>query len=159
MTKLMEKIKEVLAQIKELALSLPGVINTALPRLLALKNGLREKLDTGYFLSEKKRPLLIGLGGMIAILMVLLIVITASRDRGGRADDSPAAIPVGFTISVEDLFFPSEPEFFPEFILEREPRSSWSIEDLRPHWRSPADIEIWRNQLRSSVDRLLEGVQ
>ena len=110
--------------------------------------------------------LLIGLGGSALLLLILLISIAASGSRGRRIDEAPGFMPLGFTINSEDLFLPSEPDFFPEFILEQEPRSFWVIDDIRPHWRILSDstgnaessTEIWRNQIQTAVDRLMDGV-
>ena len=123
--------------------------------------GLRSKagLLPGILNQLNRRVLIIGLGGLMALILVLLIGATVSRSRERRADAAPQLMSVDFTISIEDLFLPSEPEFVPEFLLEQEPKSFWSIEDIRPYWINPAGSEVWRNEIMSAVDRLLEGVR
>ena len=61
-------------------------------------------------------------------------------------------------IPPEELFIPTEPDFLPEFLLEREPRSSWSLDEIRPYWKNPGTPEFWQEEIKSAVDKLMEGV-
>ena len=105
---------------------------------------------------EKRRPFLIGLGGLGGIVMIILVIIILKPGRGGPDSASPLAR--GFVIPQEELFIPSEPDFVPEFLLEREPRGVWLLEDIRPYWKSPEISGFWREEIKSAVDKLMEGV-
>ena len=114
--------------------------------------------------SVNRRVLIIGLGAMLTLVLLLLIIVMVSRLGGGTSETPAQLMSLDFTIPLEDLFMPSEPDFIPELLFEQEPRSFWSIEDIRPFWRNPensagiTDSDIWRDEIRSTVDRLLEGV-
>jgi len=129
-------------------------------KLGALSNYFRsvENKYLSRFPSEKRRLILFGIGGTAALFFVFVIAIPAvlSGRSGQAAPISPVS---GFVIPAEELFIPSEPDFLPEFILEREPRSFWSLDDLRPHWRVLEGTELWREQVTSEVDRIMEGVR
>ena len=109
---------------------------------------------------EKRRPVLFGLAGLIALVLILIItvgVLNSGRSgRSGRSGIQETA--AGPNIPVEDLFMPAEPDFVPQFLLEREPRHFWTIDDIRPYWRNPGTPELWREEIMSAVDRLMEGV-
>ena len=141
-------------------------------KLIDIMKGIKDGIPdfSGFVQKIKSRPksdsarrfpfstVLIGLGGLLVILLVLLIVISFSRS-GRSTTDTNELMSLAFVISTEDLFLPAEPEFLPEFLLEQEPRSSWSIEDIRPFWIAPSNTEIWRNEIRSEAERFLEGAR
>ena len=106
---------------------------------------------------KKRRPLLIGIAGLLGLALVLLI---AGRAIGGGRGQSSSLQTVarGFSIPFEELFIPAEPDFVPMFLLEREPRRNWTLEDVRPYWRPPENSERWREEIKSAVDKLMEGV-
>jgi len=64
----------------------------------------------------------------------------------------------GLVLSQDDFFIPAEPDFLPEFLLERDPGHTWSIEDIRPYWKSPERTGRWQDEIKSAVDKLMEGV-
>ena len=107
--------------------------------------------------AEKKRPMFFAIGGAAVLFLVLLITIAAlgSRRPGGGASMNMRN---AHLIPPEELFIPDEPDFLPDFLLEREPRHFWSIDDIRPYWRSPGNPEFWHNVIRSAVDELMENV-
>ena len=110
-----------------------------------------------HFPEKKRRPILFGIWGMAMLFLVLVISIPVTLSgRSGQA--APSGIFRGITIPVEELFIPTEPDFIPEFILEREPRSSWLLDDIRPHWRNPEQTELWKEQVKAAVDRIMESV-
>ena len=110
-----------------------------------------------HFPEKKRRPILFGIWGLSMIFLILLILIPVTLSgRPGQAVVFRAA--GDFTIPAEELFFPSEPDFLPEFILEREPRNLWSLDDLRPYWRTLEHPDLWRTQIKSAVDSLMENV-
>lgn len=129
-------------------------------RLIPIKKIPQYLWDT--FSVLKRKPIFFGLGAFIVFFVILLITVLAIN-AGKPKKNIPMAhgTPIGaagFSIPAEDLFLPAEPDYVPEFILEREPRSSWSAEDIRPYWRSPANSEYWRGEIKSAVDKLMEGV-
>lgn len=109
------------------------------------------------FPEDKRRPILFGLAGFVALFFVLIISIPLVYSGRSRKDIAGGTT-AGFAIPLEELFFPSEPDFLPDYLLVREPRSSWSIEDIRPYWREPGNAELWRNEIQSAVDKIMEGV-
>ena len=106
---------------------------------------------------EKRRPILFIFGGAFAFFLILLIIALVVNSRGPKKSSSVdmSAVPV---IPQEDLFIPAEPDFLPKLLPEREPRLSWSFEDVRPYWRNPEKAEFWRDEIKSAVDKLMEGV-
>ena len=115
----------------------------------------------------KRRLMIFGFGGFALLILIFLIAILALN--AGQPKENPAnSLASGPSVASEELFIPAEPDFLPKFILEREPRRFWSLEDIRPYWKSPADSaasdslqsdpERWRGEIRSAVDKLLEGV-
>ena len=104
---------------------------------------------------EKRRPFIIGLGGLGGLLVIILVVIIV---KPGRGANSTSAMARAFVIPQEELFIPSEPDFVPEFLLEREPRKDWQLEDIRKYWKSPEISGFWREEIKSAVDKLMEGV-
>jgi len=110
----------------------------------------------GRFPEEKRRPILIGLGALAVILFILLISFLVSP--GSAKKGASSVIAAAPAIPVDELFIPSEPDFLPKFLLEREPRFFWSFDDIRPYWRNPANTGLWQGIIKSEVDKLMEGV-
>ena len=111
----------------------------------------------GKFPEEKRKPVLFGLAGLVVLFFILIISVLATHS-GKAGKPSARAIAAGPTIPQEELFMPAEPDFLPEFLLERAPRQSWSIEDIRPYWKIPEKTGLWREEIKSAVDKLMEGV-
>lgn len=106
------------------------------------------------FPKEKRKPVLFALGGLLVLFMILLISALALHDWDSKdgMSDKMAGIPN------EELFYPSEPDFVPGFLLEREPKYFWTVEDIQPYWRIPAHSEFWHREIKSAVDKLMDGV-
>ena len=107
--------------------------------------------------AEKRRPMLFALGGFAVLFLILIIAILAAN-LGGPKKSAPVDLSAGPVIPPEDLFIPEEPDFLPDFLLEREPRRSWTVDDIRPYWRNPGNEGLWRGEVKSAVDKLMEGV-
>ena len=110
---------------------------------------------------EKRRPLLFGFGGLLGLFLVLIIATLAmnsGRKQTRVRESSPATMAASIIIPQEELFIPEEPDFVPEFLFVREPRRYWSLEDIRPYWKAPLNDERWREEIKSAVDQLMEGV-
>jgi len=152
--KLMEALKTFPATLRAVYAFLSGKIKSIAPQLLQSvaqrAAGLSPKSFGGF---SRIRVL----GGLALLFLILLISALLINSRGTR-ERNPVNVSAGHGIPVEELFIPDEPDFLPEFLLEREPRPSWSIEDIRPYWRRPADPASWQGVIRSAVDELMEGV-
>ena len=109
-----------------------------------------------FFIMGKKQPMFFLVGGLVVLFLVLLISALALVGRG--ADGGLLYTGVISGIPPEELFIPAEPDFVPGFILEREPRHFWSIDDIRPYWRSSGDPGFWQEVLRSAVDEIMQNV-
>ena len=109
------------------------------------------------FPENKRRPILYGLAGMALLFIGLLLSIPLTLS-GNQGQTLPSGITAGFTIPSDELFFPPEPDFLPEFIFEREPRGQWRLEDIQAFWRNPEYSDLWRDQIKSAVDSLMESV-
>ena len=105
---------------------------------------------------EKRKPFIIGAGGVCGLILILLLAILVNL--GKKDTSSPALMAAGFVIPQEELFIPTEPDFVPDFLFEREPKRFWTIEDIRLYWRRPEASEYWREEIKSAIDTLMEGV-
>jgi len=117
----------------------------------------REIFSPGHVPGWRKPLMLFGFGGL-AVLFLILIIAAAVLNFGKPKESSVQNLAAGPAIPQEELFIPAEPDFLPEFLLEREPRRFWSLEDIRPYWKNPGDPERWRGEIKSAVDKLMEGV-
>ena len=106
---------------------------------------------------NKKKPLLIGFGALAVLFLILIIAVGMSGSRKRRMA-SPDVVAGNLSIPTEELFIPAEPDFVPEFIFEREKRRFWSLEDIRPYWKIPDSSDRWREEIKSAVDKLMEGI-
>jgi hypothetical protein len=138
---------------------LKEIINGILEKVKGLFSVLVSRITEAFDRvgPDIKKPLLIGLGGLAALILILAIAAGIINSRKKRII-SPDVVAGGLTIAVEELFIPAEPDFVPEFIFEREKRRFWSLEDIRPYWKSPDLSDRWREEIKSAVDKLLEGV-
>ena len=109
---------------------------------------------------DKRKPVLLGLGGAVCILIILAALMLANRaGKSGGAGDL-LAVRAGPAIPAEDLFLPAEPDFLPEVLLEREPRRPWTAEDAAPYWKNLKDRrgDEWREESGAVIDELMESV-
>jgi hypothetical protein len=141
------KLKFQKPDISKIREMIEGLIN----RARDLANDLLDRIP-----EEKKRPFLIGLGVLGSFLLILLVVLLLKPGRRGQ--NSASVMAKGLAIPQEELFLPAEPDFIPEFLLEREPRKVWQLEDIRPYWKPPEISGFWREEIKSAVDKIMEGV-
>ena len=141
-----EKIGELLGKFGEILSEIKSVLFSLFDRILE------------RFPEEKRRPIMFGTAGALVFFLVIIIALSANSGRPERAAAPEMAVGPSIPIPIEELFLPAEPDFLPQFLLEREPRQFWSIEDIRPFWRNPGSPELWRREIHSAVDRLMEGV-
>jgi hypothetical protein len=153
-----EKAKNLLGAIKKKAWGgfSFAAITEIIPRLIEKLTFLTNRLP-GHIPEGKRRPVLFCLGGMLTLFIILAISVLAGTPGKPGKNEAPA-MAAGPFIPAEDLFIPAEPDFVPKFLLEREPRSYWSVEDIRPYWKSPGTSEYWRGEVKSAVDKIMEGV-
>lgn len=126
-------------------------------RINSLKEAFLGIFKPGRFSVDKKRPLLLGLGGLAALVLILLITVLAlnsGKTRKGSAVDLAS----GPLIPADELFIPTEPDFLPEFLLERNPRHFWSLDDINQYWKGPGNPARWRADVTEAVDKLMAGV-
>ena len=154
---------------KELLVKIAGVLKALaepagrLCALLAEKSAPLTSRLAGRFAAffpafEKKPRQFLIIGGVVVFLLVLVIIAVA-LSAGGHGENIPVAAHSIHAIAPEELFIPDEPNFVPDFLLEREPRHFWSVEDIRPYWRTPGAQEFWQGIIRSTVEELMENVR
>jgi len=117
----------------------------------------RRHFGPGSIQTGKKKAVIFGVAGFAALFLILIIAILA-LNIGRSRESSANNLAAGPAIPSEDLFIPAEPDFLPQFLLEREPRRFWSIDDIRLYWKNPGDPDHWRGEIKSFVDKLMEGV-
>jgi hypothetical protein len=132
--------------------SFPGKINELFSVLVnRIKNFIN---NVG---PDKRKLMLIGLGALVVLFLILAITVGVSSSKKRRMA-SPDTVERNLAIPKEELFIPAEPDFVPEFIFEREKRRFWSLEDIRQYWRTPDSGDRWRDEIKSAVDKLMEGI-
>jgi hypothetical protein len=148
------KIKAVLGDL--LQTMRQGVENVRM-RVQPVFDRIAEKLPPG-----KRRLVLVS----IVTFSVFLLILAGSSlaTRGGRESLTPpkaGAITAkqGYILP-EELFLPSEPDFVPGVLLEREQRSIWTTGDVAPLWQDPLKDgeEPWRNRIEKAIDEIMESV-
>ena len=120
-----------------------------------VKSRFLRVFDLSRFPAEKRKPILIVFGGLCALFLILIISALALNSGKSKKDAMPERMA---GIPHEELFSPAEPDFLPKFLLEREPRRFWTVEDARPYWKSPGNPDFWQGEIKTAVDKLLEGV-
>ena len=127
---------------------------SSMPKYSSFYKRIIKILDLERVPIGKRRPMLIGLGGIVLLFIVIIVLLSWKPKKSASS-----VIADGFSISSEELFTPDEPDFVPEFLLEREPRLSWSLEDIRQYWKVPYDSGNWKAEIKLTVDKLMESVQ
>lgn len=122
---------------------------------------LREKIES--LISDRRNLLLIcGCAvGCILLLLILVILLGTNHNQEERSQDSQKSPLFTFqTIKPEEFFLPSEPDFLPEVILDRKPKTLWTDEDAKQFWHDPlnGNAEVWKNRIIRAVDELLENI-
>jgi hypothetical protein len=141
-----------LSGLKEIISGIPERIKEAFPVMVTRIKDVINNIGP-----NKRKPLFIGFGAL-ALLFLILIIAAGISSSGKRRRASPDAVAGNLSIPTEELFIPAEPDFVPEFIFEREKRRFWSLEDIRPYWRIPDTSDRWREEIKSAVDKLMEGI-
>ena len=146
---LLKKVKEALPAFFSKAVSLPK-------RLFASFTGYLNGGQEDQPEARRKRLIIIfaGVAGALIFAIIISVAINAARPRSGGVSN----IAVGLSIPVEEFFVPSEPDFLPGFIPEREPRFFWSLEEIRQYWKVPENSNWWRGEIKTTIDKLMEGV-
>ena len=148
---LLKRIKEALFVLWSEAVSLPK-------RLFGRFSGSSGEApqDESSPFARKKRLILFGLGGATVLLfgLVIAFVVANARPKGTGFSNVAA----GLSIPIEEFFSPSEPDFLPGFLPEREPKRFWSLDDIRQYWKIPGNSDWWLEEIKSTVDSLMDGV-
>ena len=131
--------------IKELGLNF-------IDQILSLSDKLLEKIP-----EDRRRLFLLILGGIIFLAICITIAVLAVS-LGSPSGSS--MMTAGSSIPSEELFYPGEPDFLPPLILEQEPHRPWTAGDLELLWHDPktGNEDLWRETVKSAVDKLLDGI-
>jgi len=154
--KVTEAVKEALNKALETLKKLPGALGKVTGGLPEIITNLSDRL-LGHFPEKNRKPILYAMGGLTLLLIILLFAAIADHS-GSTKKIKSESIAEGPFIPSEDLFIPAEPDFAPDYIPAREPRQSWSAEDIHSYWRIPAEDYPWREEIKLAVDMLLESV-
>ena len=108
---------------------------------------------------EKRRLVLICTAGVVVILIVS-VVISARNFSGEELSAEPGRMNIRSAIPAEEIFFPEEPDFLPEVLLEREQRLAWTEQDALEYWQDPLihGEEQFRIKIETAIDEILERV-
>jgi hypothetical protein len=118
---------------------------------------------------EKRKLVLLCSGGTVFLLIIITGIFLARAGRLGEGDgkDPLSAFGPEPAIPGDELFLPGEPDFVPEFLLEKEPRHPWTARDLEPFWKDPlgegrglseSRRNLWREEMSAVLDEILEAV-
>jgi hypothetical protein len=123
---------------------------------------LQEKIQA--LASNKKMLIIIAGGAAVFIILLLLLAISFGMNHNQNEMETDSQdinqIFAPQAISPGELFLPDEPDFIPEVMLDREPRTSWTDEDAEQFWKDPLDgnTEAWKNRIHEAVDNLMENI-
>ncbi|MDR2028272.1 MAG: hypothetical protein LBP93_01900 [Treponema sp.] len=118
----------------------------------------------GEFIRGQKRLVWLAAGGLLLVLLIcLMAVLLGMNHTDAAAEASARALAESFSplpVPPEELFLPGEPDFLPEILPERPPRGSWTAEEALPFWTDPGekDSALWRDQVKTVIDELMERV-
>lgn len=110
---------------------------------------------------ETHKPLLIrSLSGILALLVVILVVSVYMESSAARKRESEEIALRAKALSPDELWYLREPLPVPGVQLSREPRQSWSVEEMNMWYSTPDDarLEKLRTASRKQVDDLLESI-
>jgi hypothetical protein len=132
-----------------------GILGKIIESFSVLVNRIKDAFNNVG--PDKRKPLFIGLGALVVLFLILVITAGVSSSKKRRMA-SPDTMAGNLSIPMEELFIPAEPDFVPKFIFEREKRRFWSLDDIRQYWRVPDSSDRWREEIKSAVDKLMEGI-
>ncbi|MFP3040232.1 hypothetical protein LQZ19_00270 [Treponema primitia] len=117
------------------------------------------------FFQTRRRIVLLGIGGAVLVLILAFVAVLMVQGHIRTVKSRAAAKELAdsfkpLAISPEDFFLPEEPDALPEFIPERLPRDTWTVDDARPYWTDPLEgnTRLWRDRFKAEIDTLMEGV-
>ncbi|MCL2215214.1 MAG: hypothetical protein FWC06_08420 [Treponema sp.] len=110
--------------------------------------------------SGQRRSLVLLCTGVFVFILILSVVISMCSSSNEMYSDSSKEKMFYSPIPAEELFLPDEPNYVPGVLLDREQKSSWTIEDARRYWQDPlgADEQKWRDRIEKVIDDYLERV-
>jgi len=108
----------------------------------------------------QKRRLAVICTVVFAVILTLSVIISLSGAEKDKERGGAERLTVLTPIPAEDLFYPDEPDYVPDVILEREKRTAWTEEDAAEYWQDPlrGGEEKWREKIEESIDEFLEHV-
>jgi hypothetical protein len=123
---------------------------------------LWEKMQS--FISNKKVLILIGgsAAGLLLLILLLVISLRMKDNQDEAVQRSHEENPV-FTlraIKQDELFLPREPDFLPDVMLDRDPKTFWTDEDAEQYWKDALNDnpELWKNRIFNAVDDIMENI-
>ena len=110
------------------------------------------------FLGKKRLVFIITGAGLLVFLVYIgtFLLIKPGIQEKPPAEKNQRLVPV----SPDEIFLPEEPDFVPPVILEREPRTAWTLDDAIPFWQDPLKEGEgpWRERIKIMIDEFLENV-
>ena len=111
-------------------------------------------------MKKNKLILIISIGAAAILLLLILILVMTNRSNSKNQLKTALSGFQAQIIPAEELFLPSEPDFIPEILFEREKRAIWTHEDASQYWQDPLKNgeEFWRQNTEKIIDELMEHV-
>ena len=108
----------------------------------------------------QKRRLILACTVLFAGILTISVLTSLRVPKDEELPGAPDRINFITPIPPEELFLPDEPDYLPGVLLEREQRTSWTVEDASEHWQDPLRFgeEQWREIIEASIDEFFERV-
>ncbi|MDR2509173.1 MAG: hypothetical protein LBC77_00855 [Spirochaetaceae bacterium] len=112
-------------------------------------------------LSENKKEVRVAL---VCFFAIIVITVTATIIAGTAINNqTQKKTPVEFAVEKipdTELFFPAEPDFLPEILLEQPRKKSWTEEDAASFWIDPleSDADVFVKKIDELTSAILERV-
>jgi len=110
--------------------------------------------------AEQKRKIILICTAVFSALLTISVLISVIDFSENEKTDAPERLAVSSPIPAGEIFYPDEPDYIPGVILQRERRSSWTLQDASEYWQDPLKFgeEPWREIIEDAIDKLLEHV-
>jgi hypothetical protein len=151
-------VKKRAAKMAELAAK---VAKPAAKRAKPVVKGAKPAARVAEFFRARRKLSLVCLSvGAVFLIFVSVFAFLGLRERSDLSRQNRLEPFSTRGIPPEELVLPSEPDFLPEVLLEREQRESWTAEDARPFWTDPLDAgpEEYSDLMKSVIDDLMERI-
>ena len=114
----------------------------------------------GNLSAKQKQSLILVCTGLFALLLTISVILSMTKNKDEMAETGPQDIIIISPIPAGELFIPNEPDFIPGVLLERDRRTSWTLEDAAEHWQDPLRFGEgqWRDNIETAIDAFLEHI-